>query len=1191
MPIPWNLDVARSYWTERKFFILDNGPNATTRTEKFLKTRQQRKQQDKTELKTIQSQLHLTDCIPSSPNSPVSSLERWCKTLSWSKCESCNSIIAEKLLPSFTKLQKSEANLQCQCHNDRYVVPLVQNIPVQLRSLTNVQIEALRPFYIDCGQYKRMKYGYRKKTGIFRIVCSKESIERKIEMLPTEQDRAICTTALHFLLSNPDSSYKKYYDMRVDLLNVKAEPTIFDVYKWDAIECALWPNLYPYTSWCETIHDGSSDRKSSKISFLFKCLSSIIDYTLHFELLQFQFDRWLYKTITGAIHSSRNTANNSITAFQALQDKPFSKGYWDWQHRFLIDAVRQFGLPSLFITISPSEWSFPVPFWLEDIREKTGHGPTNLPFFETIHFLHVLEQVVRGFLCGSNDSKWSHHLFSYNNNRSKSNILTYFYRFEFQKRGTLHIHFLVWLKNIQYINYHGIRADIPCDDASLLHLVNKCQIGHVSSLKINEKGTHIDKESNVPLLKISHPSSAHGVGVRGYIDTILSSLKSSMDVQTINGKKMLMKYVSSYVSKSKESFHTETLYTSTLSPATTAFKYAMSLDIAEPEMWVLLSSRKISWTNATRKQYTIPLSPDAAASNVILQKYYSRPTGFESLPLLDWLRIVNETEAVPTRYVKHKVVLVGLRFCSIFNPAYFFQYLLVHFPHRHVQDICPPTGHSLPSQIIFFHKAHLLMATSFTDGSSFAATLEVYGHKEYFLKTISSFVQSLIDLNNLYRLNLLTSSHTMSYSHSISNQPVLLHGNQLVFYNYFKEMVEQREQCLFAGGSAHESDIDWKRFPVVLGKPGTGKSFTMQECIQFSIDNDLKTCVATPTGTLACTYKDLYGDKVTCDTIHSLFFFKCHSNMSSSVNSSLSLYDVIFIDEISQVSKDLFHHVIHTLSILSRRPILILCGDFCQQQPLSTRNNKTVQAENIMSCSHCISYLVRFTLSQQHRIQDDILLNFLHYIRYDVPTQDMIDKLCKDRILSDSDILQDNLYNILKPFPDSLVLTVTRRSASFVNDVIVRNAFQQNPLALVVADDESLIPIHKDMKLMLTRNVNKSIGFVNGQFVTVKSISNKTIIAIHPNGHVINLFPMTSVFEDILVTKYPFLPGYATTISKVQGQTLSNVILWLDTERTPEGTAYVALSRVHSLNDLHFLVPLTPTHFNPVRFLWPLFFS
>ena len=110
-----------------------------------------------------------------------------------------------------------------------------------------------------------------------------------------------------------------------------------------------------------------------------------------------------------------------------------------------------------------------------------------------------------------------------------------------------------------------------------------------------------------------------------------------------------------------------------------------------------------------------------------------------------------------------------------------------------------------------------------------------------------------------------------------------------------------------------------------------------------------------------------------------------------------------------------------------------------------------------------------------------------------MPTQDLIDKLCKDRILSHNEIVKDNLYDKLKCFLDCLVPLLNWHSTSFVNDFIVGNAFQQHALALVLADDESLIPIHKDLKLMLKHNVNKSVGFVNGQFVTVNSISSQTI--------------------------------------------------------------------------------------------------
>ena len=44
---------------------------------------------------------------------------------------------------------------------------------------------------------------------------------------------------------------------------------------------------------------------------------------------------------------------------QALDSKKFTSGYWEWCHLFLIDAVRQYGYLSFFITISPCEWTFP----------------------------------------------------------------------------------------------------------------------------------------------------------------------------------------------------------------------------------------------------------------------------------------------------------------------------------------------------------------------------------------------------------------------------------------------------------------------------------------------------------------------------------------------------------------------------------------------------------------------------------------------------------------------------------------------------------------------------------------------------------------------------------------------------------------------------------------------------------------
>ena len=111
------------------------------------------------------------------------------------------------------------------------------------------------------------------------------------------------------------------------------------------------------------------------------------------------------------------------------------------------------------------------------LRDLTGKGPTQLAAFETSHITHVLEQAIRGYLCGSNDKKWSNHVFNYNNIASFDNILTYFYRIEFQGRGSVHIHLLVWLKDIKQIRLNLLRADIPWanDDFTLIIYRNQMQ--------------------------------------------------------------------------------------------------------------------------------------------------------------------------------------------------------------------------------------------------------------------------------------------------------------------------------------------------------------------------------------------------------------------------------------------------------------------------------------------------------------------------------------------------------------------------------------------------------------------------------------------------------------------------------------------------------------------------------------------
>ena len=89
----------------------------------------------------------------------------------------------------------------------------------------------------------------------------------------------------------------------------------------------------------------------------------------------------------------------------ALNAKTFSPGYWKKQHRLLVDALNQFGYPSVFVTINPYEWSFPSSKWIKTIENKTGESATELGAFQTLHIAHVLEQIDRGYFCGTNTNR------------------------------------------------------------------------------------------------------------------------------------------------------------------------------------------------------------------------------------------------------------------------------------------------------------------------------------------------------------------------------------------------------------------------------------------------------------------------------------------------------------------------------------------------------------------------------------------------------------------------------------------------------------------------------------------------------------------------------------------------------------------------------------------------------------------
>ena len=369
----WTRGDSLSFWRGR-----DNDAilqyNVTLRRERELERRKEsRRNLLQSRRDAFFEEFNLEDADGSSvlKTPEAQDLKFWCSEQSWSYCDKCHKLARRKLLPNFRNRSPTAPENACKCGNGVYSVPTVDDVPLLLRNLTEDDVRVLRPFTIHCGEYQRHMYGYRQRTGAFCVSWCDVLVEDKIQCLEDDDRRRRLSRVYNILMARRESSYRKFVEMQKT--NPK-KPFLYEIFsspEFEGIECALWPSLYHTSSMCKSNIKGQTNRVSGKISFMHKVLSSVQDFSLNFDLLQYQYDHWLFKTITGAINSSKFSGCSPNTA---LQDKCFSATFWNWQHLYLVDAVRQYGFPSFFITISPYEWTFPWPPFLKQLREQYGRA-------------------------------------------------------------------------------------------------------------------------------------------------------------------------------------------------------------------------------------------------------------------------------------------------------------------------------------------------------------------------------------------------------------------------------------------------------------------------------------------------------------------------------------------------------------------------------------------------------------------------------------------------------------------------------------------------------------------------------------------------------------------------------------------------------------------------------------------------
>ena len=123
--------------------------------------------------------------------------------------------------------------------------------------------------------------------------------------------------------------------------------------------------------------------------------------------------------------------------------------------------------------------------------------------------------------------------------------------------------------------------------------------------------------------------------------------------------------------------------------------------------------------------------------------------------------------------------------------------------------------------------------------------------------------------------------------------------------------------------------------------------------------------------------------------------------------------------------------------------------------------------------------------------------------------------------------------------------------------------------------------LFRDMHVVVTQNLDKRTGVVNGQLAIIQNSHNNTLLLKVPNGKTTFTNPVTTITEDgCSRVHYALNPAYCMTICKTQGANIRKLLVWFDCPTVPSGMGYVALSRVRKSEDIKIMTPIVADQLN-----------
>jgi ATP-dependent DNA helicase PIF1 len=371
----------------------------------------------------------------------------------------------------------------------------------------------------------------------------------------------------------------------------------------------------------------------------------------------------------------------------------------------------------------------------------------------------------------------------------------------------------------------------------------------------------------------------------------------------------------------------------------------------------------------------------------------------------------------------------------------------------------------------------------------------------------------------------------------------------------------------------------------VSGPGGTGKTFLIQKMKTWGAANGKRVAVCAMTGTAAQLI-----DGITVHRWAGIGLGTPESFVRAGRNRTVAARwretDVLILDEVSMLEATLFEEL-DSLGKRIKRNLapfggtqLVFCGDFCQLPPIGNEARFCFESERWASV-----FPTTVRLTTMHRQKDHLeFASVLNEIR-------------EGRVTAPSKLLLESRLNLTPP-PDATRIVPTRHKADTINrceyaelDPSTERVFAAKYFLPSFPSPESLAELEK-LKERLVCTLRLKVGtVVMATFNVDENVCNGSqgvVVAFASNGFPVVRFnkgfcrTMNEIclgsegYPGVSVRQVPLMYAWAITIHKSQGISLDVAEIDIGGDVFEDGQAYVALSRLRSLEGL-FLSSFDPS--------------